>query len=56
MGDMSIPLRFASLYDGQDFFVWSDCRLDLGMDVLIGNMLCCYQVLSESLSLTLVVG
>ena len=36
-GDMSISLQFASLYDGQ-VFVWSVCLLDLGMDVLIGNM------------------
>ena len=33
MGDMSIPLQFASLYDGQDVFVWSDCPLDLGSSV-----------------------
>ena len=26
-GDMSIPLQFASLYDGQEVFVWSDCLL-----------------------------
>ena len=24
------PLQFASLYDGQEVFVWSDCLLDLG--------------------------
>ena len=24
-GDMSLPLQFASLYDGQEVFVWSDC-------------------------------
>ena len=29
MGDMSIPLHFASLYIGQEVFVWSDCGLDL---------------------------
>ena len=29
---MTIPLRFASLYDGQEVFVWSDCLLDLGTD------------------------
>ena len=23
-GDMTIPLQFASLYDGQEVFVWSD--------------------------------
>ena len=37
MGDMTIPLQFASLYDGQAF-VWSDCLLDLGTDFLIFNM------------------
>ena len=34
---MTIPLQFASLYDGQEVFVWSDCLMDLGMD-LVGNM------------------
>ena len=29
-GDMSIPRQFASLCDGQEVFVWSDCLLDLG--------------------------
>ena len=38
MGDMSIPLQFASHYDGQDVFVWSDCLLDLGTDFFVGNM------------------
>ena len=28
-GDMSIPLQFASLYDGQEVFMWSNCLLDL---------------------------
>ena len=37
-GDMTIPLQFASLYGGQEVFVWADCLLDLGMDFLIGNM------------------
>ena len=36
--DMSIPLQFASLNDGQEVFVWSDCLLDLGTDFLVGNM------------------
>ena len=27
-----MPLHFASLYDGQVVFVWSDCPLDLGTD------------------------
>ena len=35
---MSIPLYFASLYDGQQVFVWSDCLLDLGTDIFVGNM------------------
>ena len=35
---MFIPLRFASLKDGQEVFVWSDCLLDLGTDVLVGNV------------------
>ena len=35
---MTIPLQFASLYDGQQVFVWSDCLLDLGTDYLLGNM------------------
>ena len=34
---MSILLQFASLYDGQ-VFVWSDCLLDLGKDLLVGNI------------------
>ena len=35
---MSIPLQFASLYDGQAVFVWSDCLLDLGTDFLVANI------------------
>ena len=35
---MTIPLKFASLYDGQEVFVWSDCLLDLGTDFLAGKM------------------
>ena len=38
MGDMSIPLQFASLYDGHQVYVWSDCLLDLGTDFLVGNV------------------
>ena len=34
---MSIPLQFASLYDGQ-VFVWFDCILDFGTDFLVGNI------------------
>ena len=37
-GGMTIPLQFASLYDGQEVFVWSDCLQDLGTDFLVGNM------------------
>ena len=36
-GDMTIPLQFAFLYDGQEVFVWSDCLLDLGTDDLVGK-------------------
>ena len=35
---MTIPLQFASLYDRQEIFVWSDCLLDLSTDFLVGNM------------------
>ena len=38
MGDMTIPLQFASLHDGQEVFMWSSCLLDLGMGFLVGNM------------------
>ena len=31
-------LQFASLYNGQGVFVWSDCLLDLGADFLVGYM------------------
>ena len=37
-GNMTIPLQFASLYDCQEIFVWSNCLLDLGTDFLVGNM------------------
>ena len=33
-----MPLQFASLYDGLEVFMWSDCLLDLGTDFLIGNV------------------
>ena len=36
---MTIPLQFASLYDRQEVFVWSDCLLDLGTDFL-GRRFC----------------
>ena len=35
---MTTPLQFASLYNRQEVFVWSNCLLDLGIDFLIGNM------------------
>ena len=35
---MTIPLQFASLYDRQEIFMWSNCLLDLGTDFLVGNM------------------
>ena len=35
---MSILVQSASLYDGQEVFVWSDCPLDLDTDFLVGNM------------------
>ena len=33
-----MPQQFASLYDGQEVFGWSDCLLNLGTDFLVGNM------------------
>ena len=38
---MTIPLHFASLYDDNEDFVWSDCPLDLGTDSLVGNIVFC---------------
>ena len=37
-GDMSIPLQFASRCDVQEVFVCSDCLLDLGTEVFVGNV------------------
>ena len=37
-GNITIPLQFAFLYDGQEVFVWSNCLLDLCTDFLVGNM------------------
>ena len=34
-----MPLQFASLYDDQEVFMWSDCMLDVGTDFLVGNSL-----------------
>ena len=36
-GHISIPLQFASLYDGQEVFVWFDCLQDLGTDFRVGT-------------------
>ena len=36
--DMKIPLQFASLYNDQEVFMWSDYLLDLGTDFFVGNM------------------
>ena len=33
-----MSLQSASLYDGQEVFVWSDCLLDPGTDFLVGKM------------------
>ena len=44
MGKMTIPLQFASLYNRQEIFMWSNCLLDLGMDLLIGNMVFVWDV------------
>ena len=41
---MSVPLQFASLYDGQEVFVWSDCLIDLGTDFLVGNVVFIYYI------------
>ena len=38
---MTILLLFASLYDGQEVFVWSNCLLGLGMDFLVGKWSLC---------------
>ena len=42
--DMTIPLQYASLSDGQEVFMWSNCLLDLGMDFLVGNMVFLWDV------------
>ena len=44
MGDMTITLQFASFYDRQEFFMWSNFLLDLGTDFLIGNMVFVWDV------------
>ena len=37
-GNMSIPLQFPSLYDGRELFVWSDCLLDFGTDLVTWSL------------------
>ena len=44
MGNMTIPLQFASLYDHQETFVWSNCLQGLGTDFLVGNMVFVWDV------------
>ena len=44
---MPIPLQFASLYDGQEVFAWSDCLLHLGTDLLVGNAVFATQALLQ---------
>ena len=43
-GNMTIPLQFASFYDHQEIFMWSNCLLDLGTDFLVGNMVFVWDV------------
>ena len=35
---MTIPLQFASLHDGQEVFVWSNCLLDIGTVFRVGKL------------------
>ena len=43
-GNMTIPLQFASLYNRQEIFMWSNCLLDFGTDFLVGNMVFVWDV------------
>ena len=43
-GSMTLPLQFASFYDRQEIFMWSNCLLDLGTDFLVGNMVSVWDV------------
>ena len=43
-GKHNHTLQFASLYDRQEVFVWSNCLLDLGTDFLVGNMVFVWDV------------
>ena len=36
--DTSTSLQFASLYDGQEVFVWTIYLLNLGTEFLVGNL------------------
>ena len=38
MGDVTIPLQFVSHHNGQEVFMSPNCLLDLGKDLLIGNI------------------
>ena len=49
---MTAPLQFASLYDGQEVFVWSDCLLDLGTDFLLSNMVFIRNLLPAQITTT----
>ena len=51
MGDMTIPLQFASLYDDQEIFMWFNCLLDLGTDFLVGNIIIVTWSLNEMCSI-----
>ena len=42
--DMSIPLQFASLYDGQEIFVWFNCLLNLDTGFIVGNVVSYYGI------------
>ena len=43
-GKHDCTLQFASFYDRQKVFVWSNCLLDLGTDILVGNMVFVWDV------------
>ena len=47
---MTITLQFASFYDGQEVFVWSDSLLDLGTDFLVGSMVFVQDKMARSYS------
>ena len=40
----AIPLQSASLYDGQEVFLWSESPLDLRTDFFVGNMVFVWDV------------